>query len=526
MSQWNLVVVGAAVLVWALVSGRMKGSFLTAAMFFTAVGLIAGEEGLGWFDTGSPGVLSAFTSGALALVLFTDAAELDRKRLRRDPSGPIRLLSIGLPLTIAFGTGAALLIFDGVGLWPAAILATILAPTDAALGGPTVTDPHVPGRIRMALNVESGLNDGLCVPLVAIFLALAQAEEDVTGRSAFRIIAEEIGWGVAAGVVVGGIAAVLLVQAVRRGWVEPSGRQIALLAVPVAAFGSAAALHGSGFLAAFVAGMTMRRLAGDELPTPHLVENVGEVLAGTTFLIFGAIALGPALGELSWRVALYAVLSLTVVRMVSVAMAYVGTGARPVTLTFVGWFGPRWPRSSSRSTSSRTRASGRLAPSSSPWPSRSASRCSSTEPARPPERRPTDGGSPSTRGDRRSWSTSTTSEAQMPRTCAFFAANSSSVRIPWSWRAASCCSSATSSTGAAAGAGAGAAACWASYCCAAYCSCSWSAKRGGGGPARAGGAPPPPHDRGPGHASDQSASAAHRHHGELLEGLKVTVRIR
>jgi NhaP-type Na+/H+ or K+/H+ antiporter len=341
VSEWNLVVLGAAVLVWALVAGRFKGTFLSAAMFFTAVGLAAGDDGVGWVALESTQVLRALTTSALVLVLFGDAASLDRERLRRDRSGPIRLLGIGLPLSILLGAGVALVVFDGIGFWAAAILATVLAPTDAALGAPTVMDPDVPGRIRTTLNVESGLNDGLCVPLLTIFLALAQAEEHVTGRSAARVIAEEIGWGVTAGVGVGALAAVLLLEVVRRGWVEASGPQVVLLAVPVAAFGIADALHGSGFLAAFVAGATMRLVARDRLPEPRLVEDLGGVLAGATFLVFGAIALGPAIGDAGWRVVLYALLSLAVVRMVAVAVAYLGSGARLPTLAFIGWFGPR-----------------------------------------------------------------------------------------------------------------------------------------------------------------------------------------
>jgi NhaP-type Na+/H+ or K+/H+ antiporter len=314
---------------------------VTAAMFFTAVGLAVGELPGRFAGPGSDDALAALTTAALTLVLFTDASRVDLGSLRRDRAGPIRLLGIGLPLTIALGTGVALLVFDQLSLWPAAILATILAPTDAALGGPTVTDPNVPERVRLSLNVESGLNDGLCVPLLAIFLALAAVEESITGRSALRLVAEEIGWGLAAGLAVGALGAFVLVAAGRRGWMEASGRQIAMLGIPLAAFGAADALHGSGFIAAFVAGATVRALAADHLPPRHLVEDVGEVLTGATFLVFGAIALGPALRDVDGRILLYAVLSLVAIRAASVALAYVGSGVRAPTVAFVGWFGPR-----------------------------------------------------------------------------------------------------------------------------------------------------------------------------------------
>jgi NhaP-type Na+/H+ or K+/H+ antiporter len=341
MDSWDLAIIGAAVLAHSAVAGRLKASIVTAAMFFTAIGLVAGELPGRFAGPGTDDTLAALTTAALTLVLFTDASRVDLGHLRRDRAGPIRLLGIGLPLTIVLGTGVALLVLDQLSLWPAAILATILAPTDAALGGPTVTDQNVPERVRLSLNVESGLNDGLCVPLLAIFLALAAVEESITTRSALHIVAEEVGWGLGAGLAAGAVGAWVLVAAGRRRWMEDAGRQVAMLAIPVLAFGAADALHGSGFIAAFVAGATVRALAADHLPERHLVEDLGDVLTGATFLVFGAIALGPALRELDGNIVLYAVLSLAAIRGIGVALAYVGSGVRAPTVAFVGWFGPR-----------------------------------------------------------------------------------------------------------------------------------------------------------------------------------------
>lgn len=342
MGGWELAVVAVAVLGYAAISGRLKGSVLTPAMVFVAVGWVVGGDGLGWVDLDtSVGTAQALTAATLTVVLFTDAVRIDVPALRREATFPGRLLGIGLPLTILTGTGAALLLFDELALWPAAVLATVLAPTDAALGQAVVTDPSLPSRVRQGLNVESGLNDGLCVPLLAIFLTLAESDEGLAKGEALRVVMEEIGGGIAGGLLAGGLGAVLLVAVTRRRWVESSWHQIALLAVPAAAYGLAVGLRGSGFIAAFVAGVVFGRVAGREGAPTYLADQTGELLAALTFLVFGAAALGPVLGELTWAIVAYAVLSLTVVRMVPVAVALTGTRPRPITVGFVGWFGPR-----------------------------------------------------------------------------------------------------------------------------------------------------------------------------------------
>ncbi len=342
MGEWDLVVAAALVLGYAAVARRLSGTMVTAAIVFTTAGLLAGDDGLGWFQAQiTSSQLNVLTTSTLTVVLFADASRIDLRALRHEYAVPTRLLGIGLPLTILAGTGVGLVVLDGFDLWPAALLAAILAPTDAALGQATVSDPRVPSRVRQGLNIESGLNDGLCVPLVAIFLALSEAEEGVSGRSAAIVVAEEIGFGLIGGLAAGVVGALVLDQARRRDWVDGPGRQVLLLAVPALAFGLADALGGSGFIAAFVAGIVFGRTARTHVPEPHLVEQIGAVLTMVTFLAFAATALGPALGELDVRVVLYALLSLTVVRMVPVAIALAGTGARHPTVAFAGWFGPR-----------------------------------------------------------------------------------------------------------------------------------------------------------------------------------------
>ena len=195
----------------------------------------------------------------------------------RRPADHPRLLGIGLPLTIVAGTVAALALFPGLDLWTAAALATMLAPTDAALGLPVVTNPRLPSRIRQGLNVESGLNDGVCVPLLIVFLTIAQAEEGVGHVEPLQVILEEIGFGVAAGVVAGALGGWVLRLCARRGWMDGTWRQITAVATALLAYTAAAALGGSGFLAAFIAGILFRIVAADSArEATFLAEQSGE----------------------------------------------------------------------------------------------------------------------------------------------------------------------------------------------------------------------------------------------------------
>jgi NhaP-type Na+/H+ or K+/H+ antiporter len=227
--------------------------------------------------------------------------------------------------------------------WEAVIVGVVLAPTDAALGQAVVTEPGVPTRIRQGLNVESGLNDGICVPLLFAGVAAADVQSGISGgRTGTTLLFEEVGYGIVGGVVAALVVGAVVVYAGERNLIAGAWRQVIPAAGAVLAYGTAAALHGSGFIAAFVAGMVFRAvIKRDPGEMNRLTEEVGGVLSGVTFVLFGAILLGPALGELSWELALYAVLSLTVVRMVPVAIAMLRSNVRLPTLGFLAWFGPR-----------------------------------------------------------------------------------------------------------------------------------------------------------------------------------------
>jgi NhaP-type Na+/H+ or K+/H+ antiporter len=342
--EWALALVALALLGVATVSGRLPGTPITPPMLFVAFGLLVGPKVLDGIDLSSSGsTVRALAETTLALVLFADASRIDLGALRRTVDVPVRLLGIGLPLTIALGAVTAAAVFGELSIEEAVILAVVLAPTDAALGQAVVTEPRVPQRIRQGLNVESGLNDGICVPLLFAAVAIADAESEISsGRSPRTLLLEEIGYGVLGGAVAGLLIAAIVTQAGRRNLIAVSWRQAIPAAGAALAYGTADALGGSGFIAAFVAGMVFRlALRRDPEELNRLSEEVGSLLSGVTFVLFGAVLLEPALIELSWQLALYAILSLTVVRMVPVVVAMWGSRARGPTLGFLGWFGPR-----------------------------------------------------------------------------------------------------------------------------------------------------------------------------------------
>lgn len=342
--KWELAIVAAAVLVVACASRRMTGTPVTTAMAFVAIGVLVGPiviDGVTAAPTGA--TVRTLAEATLAVVLFADASRIKLRALAREFVVPLRLLAVGLPLTIIVGAALAVAMFTQMNLAEAVVLAVVLAPTDAALGQAVVTEPRLPSRIRQGLNVESGLNDGICVPLLLIALAVADVEDKTTsGHHALAVVAEEIGYGIIGGVVAGLAAAALVTVAYRRDLITGSWLQIIPIAAAAMAYGMAVALGGSGFIASFLAGGIFGALVSQESEeASRLNEEIGGLLGGITFLIFGAVLLGPTLEHVSWQIALYAVLSLTLIRLLPVAIAMIGSGARWRTVGFLGWFGPR-----------------------------------------------------------------------------------------------------------------------------------------------------------------------------------------
>lgn len=331
---------------YSLLSDRLETAIIGGAVTFTAAGVILGPQGLGVLElTLNFGVLSVLAELTLALLLFSDAATADLRELLRSQLIPRRLLLVGLPLTILLGTGVGVLFFDALSVIEIALLATILAPTDAALGKAVVTDERVPNRIRTSLNIESGLNDGICVPIFLALLALAthSAGDRNFGEIALKLIVEEIGIGVAVGLVLVG-AAVLVSRALARpDMISPAWRLLPTPALALACFCSAQALGGSGFIAAFVGGLLFGGLVGCERKETLLVaaEGIGGLAALLTWVLFGATVVGQVIEKFDWMVLLYAALSLTLVRMLPVFLCLRGTGVSTGEVLFVGWFGPR-----------------------------------------------------------------------------------------------------------------------------------------------------------------------------------------
>ena len=339
----GLAAVGVAFFVYAAMASRLERVWISAPMFFVAVGVALGPDSLGWVAV-LPGVEAGrvFTEIILAVLLFADASTISLNRVRDDAALPARLLLLGLPLTIVLGTVAGGLLFPDIGWAGAALLASILAPTDAALGTAVVTNPVVPVRIRRALNVESGLNDGIAAPFVTLFLTLVTAEETHAVHWAVEA-AKEIGVAVVVAVLVGVAGGWVIDRARRRGWTTPVATELAVLALALLSYAGSVSFGGNGFVAAFVAGIVFGATTRGALAErTEFTETAAMFGSFVVWALFGAGLAGPVLAAgLHVEPLVYALLSLTVIRMVPVALALFGTGLRRDTVLFMGWFGPR-----------------------------------------------------------------------------------------------------------------------------------------------------------------------------------------
>jgi sodium/hydrogen antiporter len=339
----DLLVLAAVMFMFGLVSRRLEGTVLTAPIVFVVAGMLLGPGVLGLVEFGlEEHTVLLLGEIALAIVLFTDAARINFSALRQYQGLPLRLLGIGMPFTIALGTLVAALLLTDLTFWEAAIVGTVLAPTDAALGQAVVTNRRVPVRVRQSLNVEAGLNDGLSVPFLTLFLALAVAKEELQPASFWiRFALEQVGLGILVGVGVGLAGGWLVGRASQREWMTESFQRLALLVLAILAWALADQLGGNGFIAAFVGGLaagpTVERV-GERLI--HFTEAEGQLLNLSVFFIFGVLVVG-VIQPLSWEVALYVVLSLTAIRMLPVALSLIGTHLGGVSVLFMGWFGPR-----------------------------------------------------------------------------------------------------------------------------------------------------------------------------------------
>ncbi|AZK95068.1 MULTISPECIES: cation:proton antiporter [Streptomyces] len=353
MSQWGVVVAGGVVIGYGVLSRRLATTVLSGPMVFVACGLAIGPLGLDLLDGDRDLELTrTLLESALALVLFTDAAAIRIRDLRRERFLPLRLLVAGLPVTMALGWLVAWPLLPGLTVWELALVGVILAPTDAALGQQAFSNKRVPALVRGGLGVESGLNDGLALPFFVLALAAAGESEGHPGVVTTFLHALLLSGAI--GIAAGWAGAGVLRWSVARGWSSPDWRQFVTLAVPVITYAVCSGVEGSGFIGAWAAGLAFgSRLRGsssdrstrtggpDPARSAEFTRQLGLLLSSLSFLAFGAVILGPALQHLTWRIVVYALLSLTVIRMLPVALALVGTGLRAASVAYIGWFGPR-----------------------------------------------------------------------------------------------------------------------------------------------------------------------------------------
>ena len=340
----GLTALAVLVVVYTLMASKLDRWWITAPMVFVAAGTILGAGVLNVvpFSLSSETILT-ITELTLALLLFSDASTVRLRDVEGDASLPTRLLFVGLPLTIAAGALVAHLVLPGVEWAPAALLATILAPTDAALGLAVVTNRAVPVRIRRALNVESGLNDGIATPFVTFFIALVAAEDGIGDRSWGLEALKQIGLAIVTAVVVGYLGGRLLALANDHGWTSGVSEQIGILALALLAYEGSVAIGGNGFIAAFAGGILFGAATRGRLEAPtQFTETLGLAASFLVWAIFGGLFVGKLFtAQFSAQPIIYAVLSLTLIRMVPVALVLWGTHLRPATVAFMGWFGPR-----------------------------------------------------------------------------------------------------------------------------------------------------------------------------------------
>ena len=341
-----IVTILICVLLAAAISRRIQGTIITLPMIYTVLGLILSGRILGIvnFDLESE-LVRIVAELTLVLVLATDASRIDVRTLIKDHSLPIRLLGIGLPLMMIFGTIVAAILFAELDFWEAAVLAVILSPTDASLGQAVVTNPRVPVRIRQSLNVESGLNDGIAMPFLLLALSLAVAEENSLGPGYWLGLAlAQIGFGVLAGAIIGFLGGRFIEWGQHSGWMSKEFQKISILALALLAFGVAELVSGNGFIAAFVMGVTAANTTRKE-DTETLYEYAEVEVQGlmllTFMVVFGAVMLPLALDHFTGAMLLYAVLSLAMIRFLSVLVSMIGIRVRLITTAFLGWFGPR-----------------------------------------------------------------------------------------------------------------------------------------------------------------------------------------
>lgn len=346
MNEYPVIIFAALIiLLYGLFSKLSEKSMITGPMVFISVGIFMsffiGED---WREGITASWVEPIAQITLILVLFLDASTLDLKALLKDRQLPMRLLFIGLPLTMVLGVILALVIFPGIDLWWIILLAVILSPTDAALGLAVVTSKIVPLKIRQTINIESGLNDGLALPPLLICMAVlsgVSAEESETSYWVMFTVKQFI-YGPLIGGLIGWTGGYLIDKASARGWMNSTYQRLASVSIALLSFALAEMVGGNGFIAAFFAGMFLGTRT--EVIREHIHqygEATSQALMGFIFLLLGLFVVPLAYPYWTTSALIYALLSLTIIRMLPVALSLLGTGLSWGTISFIGWFGPR-----------------------------------------------------------------------------------------------------------------------------------------------------------------------------------------
>jgi sodium/hydrogen antiporter len=333
------------ILGYGLFSRRAERSVITAPMIFVVVGLLVSYFHIEILSEGpKAGIVQVLAELTLMLVLFIDASTIDRAKLRLDRSLPLRLLGIGLPITMVIGALLAIPLFPEEKVLPLILMAFILSPTDAALGQAVVTGQNVPLRIRQTINIESGLNDGIALPPILVCLAILSGEAGEGMNTSYWLgfVAKQFVFGPVIGGLVGLAAGYLVEKASRIGWMNHTYQMLASLAIAILSYSAAELFHGNGFIAAYFAGLLLgTRTVEVRDRIREFGEAQSQIMVLIIFLLLGIIMIPISFPHWDWRSLVYAVLSLTFIRMVPVALSLIGSGLDRKTVWFIGWFGPR-----------------------------------------------------------------------------------------------------------------------------------------------------------------------------------------
>ena len=340
----NFLVISLVVLGYGYFSKLLLRYNISGPMIFVAVGVLLSPLGFGPSETKlSAELVQIVAEFALIIILFSDAAALNLRKLRHGWSIPVRLLFISLPITVIAATFIAKQFFPGETTVYLLLMALILAPTDAALGKAVVTDKNVPEKIRSGINVESGLNDGIVLPvLLTVVAMIVSGQEHAQDNSWIGYVAQQIIFGTMIGSAVGYIGAKISLKVIQNDWMEPSYRNLIPIALAILSYYLAEFFGGNGFIAAFFAGLFVGNYCEDfRQHVEDFAESEGDLLIMISFLVFGIAFIPPTIDYWDFNVFVYSLLSLTFLRMVPVAISLIGTKSDLSTILFIGWFGPR-----------------------------------------------------------------------------------------------------------------------------------------------------------------------------------------